>query len=327
MLSGADLSNQLSFDVQGAAALRMRAASGDPAALKIAAKQFEAMFVQTMMKTMRETHFTSEGDVFGDSNSLKLYQELLDQQWAQNIVAGKGLGLADMLEKSLATKAGVAATPQDGAAAQAPGRDAKVSTSSTAAPHSVSATASAPAQVQSGPLVFPQVDHASPDSSGRETKKERATDRRQHFVDSMLPYAQIAEKESGIPARFVLAQAGLESGWGKKEIMTEDGTASHNLFGIKADGGWIGKVVSTITTEYRQGLAIKVSAKFRAYANYADAFTDYARLLKRRYHEAVWAGNDAQAFSVGVAKGGYATDPSYSEKLKRAIHSVSLAGA
>jgi flagellar protein FlgJ len=326
MISGADLSNQLSFDVQGAAALRLRAQSGDPAALKIAAKQFEAMFVQTMLKTMRATHFTSEGDVFGDSSSLKMYQELLDQQWAQSISSGKGLGLADMLMKQL-TPNTAAAKPGQAANTALPSlRDSRPGTAAVASPEAgVAATVAA--QVHPTALASAEVDEAGQQASGQGGKKHHNPDRKQRFVESMLPYAQAAEKESGIPARFVLAQAGLESGWGQREIMAADGTASHNLFGIKADGGWLGKAVSTVTTEYRQGLTMKVSAKFRAYTDYAEAFVDYARLLKRRYHDAITAGNNAQAFAAGVANGGYATDPLYADKLRSAIHSVSLSGA
>jgi len=300
MLSGADLSSRLSFDVQGVAALRMKAATGDPGTLKAAAKQFEAMLVQTMLKTMRTAQLTSDGDVFGDSSSLKLYQELLDQQWAQNITAGKGLGLAEMIIKSLpAAASDPAALPSEAAkaaAALAPARTLPASAEPGAA-------ASQPA----------------PDKNVRD---DQQPDRKRHFVEAMLPYAQAAEKVSGVPARFVLAHAALESGWGRREIVAADGATSHNLFGIKADGGWYGKAVTSVTTEYRQGLALKVAAKFRAYANYAEGFVDYARLLQRRYRAAVAAGNDGLAFAAGLAAGGYATDPAYVEKLQGVIRSI-----
>ncbi len=300
MLSGADLSSHLSFDVQGVAALRMKAAAGDPGTLKAAAKQFEAMLVQTMLKTMRVSHFTSDGDVFGDSSSLKLYQELLDQQWAQSITAGKGLGLADMIVKSLPAAASAPAAPASeaakAAAALAPARPL-------------------PATVEPGAAATSQAPH-------RNAGGDPYPERKQRFVEAMLPYAQAAEKVSGVPARFVLAHAALESGWGQHEIMAADGTTSHNLFGIKADGGWDGKAVSSVTTEYRQGLALKMSAKFRAYADYAEGFVDYARLLKRRYRAAVAAGNDGQAFAAGLVAGGYASDPAYVGKLQGAIRGI-----
>jgi flagellar protein FlgJ len=325
MLASTDLSSRLSFDVQGVAALRMKAASGDPEVLKAAAKQFEAMFVQTMLKTMRATRFSSEGDVFGDSSSLKLYQELLDQQWAQNIVSGKGFGLADMLVKRLTMTTTTPAMLQSEATAKT------TSTNSKMAPLPVIAPESVPTAPVMTPHAVPnrsadQTDDSTRQSPDKHTRDEQNPDRKQRFVTTMLPYAQEAEKVSGIPAHFVLAHAALESGWGRKEIVAADGTASHNLFGIKAGGDWDGHAVSTVTTEYRQGLAMKISAKFRAYADYAEAFIDYARLLKRRYHDAVAAGHDAQAFASGLVAGGYATDPAYAQKLKGTIHSISLVG-
>jgi flagellar protein FlgJ len=148
-----------------------------------------------------------------------------------------------------------------------------------------------------------------------------ATDRKSRFIETMLPYAQEAEAATGVPARFILAQAALESGWGKREILAGDGTPSHNLFGIKATG-WSGKTTEVPTTEYRQGLAMKVTQNFRAYADYGEAFSDYGNLLRRRYGDAVAAGNDAEAFASALANGGYATDPSYAAKLRGVIKGI-----
>jgi flagellar protein FlgJ len=325
--SGADLSSRLSFDVQSAAALRMKAAEGDPAAVKAAARQFEAMFVQTMLKTMRQTHFTSEGDVFGDSSSLKLYQELLDQQWAQTISSGRGLGFADMIIKRLTQDATNEAAMQR-AAGGVVAQQAEQDKPATHAPlHQQPIIAPTVPMLHPAAQTADQTGATTQDSAGKNPRRVQGDERKQHFIEAMLPYAQIAEKVSGVPAGFVLAHAALESGWGRREIVAADGTVSHNLFGIKADGGWAGNVVSTMTTEYRQGLAMKVSAKFRAYTDYAEAFTDYAKLLKKRYHNAVEAGSDASAFATGVAAGGYATDPAYAEKLQEVIRSVSRMGA
>jgi flagellar protein FlgJ len=124
----------------------------------------------------------------------------------------------------------------------------------------------------------------------------------------------------------MLAQAALESGWGQHEIKAQDGSTSHNLFGIKAGSSWEGQAVNATTTEYRQGLATRVSAKFRAYADYAEAFIDYAKLLKQRYRGVVEAGNDAQAFVRGIVSGGYATDPAYGFKLEGTIRRVASVG-
>lgn len=320
MLSGADLSNQLAVDVSSVAGLRMKAASGDPAAIRAAARQFEAMLVQTMLKSVRNSSLAGEGDAFGNSSDMKLYQEMLDQQWAQSIVAGKGLGLADMLMRRLQQDAGLA-----GQGAQDTGKPAQdkpmPDKSAMTAP-----LAQIQAQVQAQPG-HRDIDQAADDGHGAGTSPEhRNGNRKQRFIEAMLPHAKAAEKATGVPAEFILAHAALESGWGRHEIAAADGTRSHNLFGIKAGAGWNGGAVETVTTEYKQGLPMKVLAKFRAYADYAESFIDYARLLKHRYSSAVQAGGDAIRFSYGLLEGGYATDPAYATKLLGTLRSLNSAG-
>jgi flagellar protein FlgJ len=138
----------------------------------------------------------------------------------------------------------------------------------------------------------------------------------------MAPHAEAASAATGVPARFILAHAALESGWGRHEIKNASGQASHNLFGIKAGRTWDGAVADTLTTEYRQGVAMKMTQSFRAYSDYTSAFTDYANLLKARYGDALSAGSDPAAFAQGLVDGGYATDPAYAGKLQSVIASV-----
>jgi flagellar protein FlgJ len=316
MLAGVNLANQFAADVQSVSALRMKAGSGDPATLKAVASQFEAMLVQTMLKTASNSSLAGEGDPFGNNSEMKLYRDLMNQQWAQSIVSGRGFGLADMLVKRLSQDMGSAAAAGPGLPPEAAAKPL------TPDMNALRATIPPAPGRSSG--------HATGAAGnvGQERQSAAPTgDHRQRFVQAMLPHAQAAEEATGIPARFMLAQAALESGWGQREIKTADGSASHNLFGIKAGGRWEGQAVSAMTTEYRQGLATKVSAKFRAYSDYAEAFVDYANLLKRRYRDAVQAGGDAQAFVRGVVAGGYASDPAYGFKLEGTIRSVAVAGA
>jgi flagellar protein FlgJ len=140
-------------------------------------------------------------------------------------------------------------------------------------------------------------------------------------------HAQIAsevEKATGIPANFMLGQAGHETGWGKFEIKQKGGASSHNLFGIKAGPGWTGKVADVTTTEFVNGAPQKRVARFRAYDSYADAFKDYARMISEspRYAKAREQTGSAQAFATGLQKAGYATDPDYAAKLSRAINTT-----
>jgi len=146
------------------------------------------------------------------------------------------------------------------------------------------------------------------------------------FIDRLLPYARAAADATGIPARFILGQAALESAWGRKEIRGADGAPSFNLFGIKAGPGWTGKTVEIATTEYVDGVARKVVQTFRAYGSYAEAFADWAKLLtgSARYAKAVAAGDDAAGFAQGLQSAGYATDPAYAEKLTKVLNHVLL---
>jgi flagellar protein FlgJ len=147
------------------------------------------------------------------------------------------------------------------------------------------------------------------------------------FVQRLLPHAREASAGSGIPAAFMLGQAALETGWGRSEIRAADGRNSHNLFGIKAGGSWKGDTVDIVTTEYVNGKPQKQVDSFRAYDSYADAFRDYAALLRgnARYRNAVAGGQDAAGFARGLQQGGYATDPNYAQKLMSVIRRIDTA--
>ena len=140
------------------------------------------------------------------------------------------------------------------------------------------------------------------------------------FMQQHEQAAAAAERASGIPATFMLAQAGHESGWGQRELRHADGAPAHNLFGIKAGATWKGAVAEVTTTEYVNGEPRRLVQRFRAYANHAESFADYASLMKSQRYQAVReAGGDAQAFASGLQRAGYATDPMYAAKLSGAI--------
>mgnify|MGYP006175367849 CR=1 FL=1 len=149
---------------------------------------------------------------------------------------------------------------------------------------------------------------------------------RDEFVQHLSNTAETVAKESGIPASFMLGQAGHETGWGKSEIRNKDGSTSYNLFGIKAGKGWTGKVAEVTTTEYVDGVPRKVVAKFRAYDSYEASFRDYAQLITNspRYEKAQATAKtgSAVAYATELQKAGYATDPEYARKLSGAIHSA-----
>jgi len=144
------------------------------------------------------------------------------------------------------------------------------------------------------------------------------------FVQRHTDAAAKVEKASGIPASFMLGQAGHETAWGKSEIKMPDGATSFNLFGIKAGQGWMGKVAEVTTTEYVNGTAQKTVAKFRAYNSYEESFRDYARLITQspRYAQVSQQTGSVQAYASGLQRAGYATDPDYASKLSRAINTT-----
>jgi len=315
---GNDLSRKFALDVKDMGSLRQGARAGTPEALKGAATQFEAMFVNMMLKTMREA---SPQDSLTNSDQTKMFTGMQDQQIAQSI-AKKGIGLADMLVRQLgqndkqALAVGGAGDPTDGAnagsfAGMASLMDAKLQKAIAAAGGNAAAKADATAEVKT----------ATPARRGSQAPHVVS------FQEKLSAHADEASAATGIPAKFMLGQAALESGWGKREIKGRDGTNSNNLFGIKATADWKGKVVEATTTEYVNGKAQTKVERFRAYDSYADSFKDYARLITNnpRYEKVLASAGDASAFAQGLQKAGYATDPQYANKLTSIIKR-SLAG-
>ena len=283
------LDQRLSLDVQGVDALRRTVRSSPQEGMKQASKQFEVMFLQMMLKSMREA--TPSDGMFSSSQE-KTYTSMLDQQLSQNL-SGRGLGLAEAMLAQLSRAMGNEAAP--------------------------------PAPGALAPKTAP-VSQATPDLSLYEAATAQATLSRsalpqahvEQFVTRMLPAAQRASQASGVPAQLIMAQAALESGWGRREIRAEDGSPSYNLFGIKADKSWKGPVAETTTTEYVNGVAQKTRASFRAYGSYDEAFSDYAKFLvtNPRYAN-VLANRDPAEAAHGLQRAGYATDPDYGGKLVR----------
>jgi peptidoglycan hydrolase FlgJ len=277
--------SSLATDSRSLDALRTGAGRDPKSAIREAAKQFEALFMQQLMKSMRETSMSS--DLLDNAGS-KMGTELLDAQFATKMTGQPG-GLADAIARQLERQMGIA--PAAPAAATPP----------AAAPAAPAAGAPAPAG-----------------DAGKVSQLQT------NFLQSHLEAALAAHAHSGIPAPFMMAQAAHESGWGRREIRNADGSPSHNLFGIKAGVSWKGPVAEITTTEFVDGVAQKITAKFRAYGSYAESFSDYARLMKDspRYGAVVASAGSAQDFARGLQRAGYATDPGYADKLTRTINTT-----
>ena len=286
-------SSSLATDTRSIDALRSSAARDPKAAIKEAAKQFEALFMQQLMKSMREATMSSG---MLENSGTQMGTEMLDVQFATKMTGMPG-GLSDVIARQLERQmGGVAAAPP--------------------------ATPLLPAALPA--------DSPTPGASAGDMK---VSQQQLDFMRVHRGAAEAVQGHSGIPAAFMVGQAAHETGWGQKEIRNTDGSSSHNLFGIKAGAGWSGPVAEVTTTEYSNGEARKVTAKFRAYGSYDESFRDYARLIKDspRYagvmaqaQAASSAGattqGAAQGFAQGLQRAGYATDPAYADKLARVIN-------
>ncbi|HWT70883.1 MAG TPA: flagellar assembly peptidoglycan hydrolase FlgJ, partial [Oxalicibacterium sp.] len=301
-------SNDLAIDSKNLESLKTAARQNSPEAVKAAAKQFEALFLNMMMKSMRDA---APQDGMFDNSQTRLYTSMLDQQMSQNL-ASRGVGLADMLVRQLSPKtANAADIANDGKQAEGAALDAS----------SLPARVANPFADRFGALrSLPSEGNKPLKGVGKSASNQPA--HVQAFQEKLAAHAEEASRTTGIPAKFMLGQAALESGWGKHVIKRADGSSSHNLFGIKAGASWKGKTVTAVTTEYVNGVPHKRMEKFRAYDSYADSFRDYAKMLRSnpRYEKVLANASDLKGFAQGLQRAGYATDPHYAAKLQHIIN-------
>jgi peptidoglycan hydrolase FlgJ len=256
-------------DFQGLAALKNDAKAQAPAALKEAARQFESLFTQMLLKSMREANKSFGEDSLFGSDQADMYQDMFDDQIAMQLSKGRGLGLADMLVRQLQQGVGGEVT--------------------------MSAAASSAPTANRQPLTVSKDD----------------------FLRTLRPHAEQAAREIGVDPDALLAQAALETGWGRSVPCNAQGECSFNLFGIKAGSQWSGATVNVPTLEFESGIPVRKVERFRAYDSPADSFRDYAALIRdsARYANARGAGDNVEAFAAALQQGGYATDPHYAQKI------------
>lgn len=283
----APINNTFHADPNGMAALRSDARANDPKALREAAQQFESLFTKMLLKNMRESN-KALGESMFSSDQTEFYEGMFDDQLAVQLSEGKGLGLADMLVKQLA-----------GVGAKVEAQKAVDGAAQTAFPYS-----SAPGGTT--PLPAPRATTHEPIAASKE-----------EFIRDMWPHAKQAAQAIGVDPHALLAQAALETGWGKSVPSTRAGDSSFNLFGIKAGSQWSGGTVSVPTLEVEGGIPVKKVERFRSYESAAASFRDYAKLIANnpRYENARGSGGDVASFAAALQRGGYATDPNYASKI------------
>lgn len=282
-------------DFSGLDSLKAAARAHTPAAKAEAAKQFEALFIQMMLKSMRAA--TSHNSLLGSSQQ-RLYQNLYDHQISLNLAQGPGIGgLRSMIEKALNVKG--AGNPS-----------AEVST----APRVVQGAAAAS-------VCAPVTPAQSAASREQPAKADWPPTSPRAFIEAVMPYAREAARKIGVSPAVLVAQAALETGWGKHVPKAADGASSNNLFGIKAGNDWSGAQVSVPTVEYRDGIASRERASFRAYPSIAASFADYAKLISQhpRYRQALADAGDPSQYLAHLQQAGYATDPDYAAKVSHLL--------
>ncbi|WP_081192151.1 flagellar assembly peptidoglycan hydrolase FlgJ [Halomonas sp. BC1] len=329
-----DLGGQFALDVQGLQRLQHTARQDPNAGLPEAARQFEALFLHMMLKSMRDA--SPQSGLF-DSQQSQFYNAMLDQQWSQHL-AGRGFGLAEQLinqleGRGMVPQQSVARTQADELIAGIPrgvprvlsdalhGDDAPPPEADFMAELDARRPASFLDELDLGGYGERRVavDGASAVGDARRTTTDQAQERGDHvqrFLTKLSAPAQAASRATGVPAELILAQAALETGWGRHEIPTASGGNSYNVFGIKAGSRWQGATTEVVTHEYVNGKRTRVTDSFRVYGSYEEAFTDYARLIgdNPRYAGVVGAPN-AERAAHALQAGGYATDPHYASKL------------
>jgi len=287
-------------DLKGLAAIKKDPNS--PQAVHALAQQVDALFLQMMLKSMREAG-AEEGEQ--DSNAMGMYQDLYDKQISLTLSQHGGLGIGALLTRQLEHQAAAKE-------AAAPGSTRDAAPAST--PAGASTTSAVPRSGDTGSR--PHAGAVTAESAGE-------------FVKAVLPTIRAAAAALGVSPLGMLAQAALETGWGHRMARTADGAPSLNLFGVKADPSWNGARATANTVEFNGGVATQRQAAFRVYGSIADSVSDFADLLRRspRYARALAVGSDAQAYVKSIGQSGYATDPGYADKLHEILNGGTLRAA
>ena len=335
-------------EMSGFQQLRAQARSdGGKAALPAVARQFESIFTQMMLKSMRDAN-ASIGEGIGDSKAGDSYRDMFDQQLSLTLANGRnGLGIAKMLIRQLGGKPDAApATPTAADLAATRALSAGTPGTKTARDIGEVMNANVRAVLQLGSDGDEAADGSMPsvadaDAGWRDTLDRFARSAANvagtaagllpggdpvNFVRALAPHAAAAARQLGVSTRALLAQAALETGWGKHLPRGGDGSSSNNLFGIKAGSSWDGDKVTVPTLEYENGVAVRKRDQFRAYDSPSDSFADYARLISDspRYARALGQGDNIAGFAHALVRGGYATDPSYAQKITAIANSPQM---
>lgn len=303
------------LDINGLNNIRQQSNADDKAskeeALETAAKQFEAIFMQMLLKSMRKAEEVLESDSPFNSQSTKFYRDMHDQQMSLELSSNGSLGLSELIVRQL-------------------GGDSEKFTPQSLFNASSSPLINSPNEKPKDSLSLPQrrqfPDHFSNSRQSLEniTANEKSFEKPQDFVTALTEPAKAVEQQLNIPFQVVIAQAALETGWGQKVIKTDKGESSNNLFNIKADSRWSGDKTHKETLEYQQGAMVKKREPFRVYESIGESINDYINFLSSndRYKGALEQAGDVEQFLHNLQGAGYATDPNYANKILGTLRTV-----
>lgn len=337
-------------DISGLNRLKRAAVAEDPSAIKAVAKQFEALFINMMMKSMREANEVFGEDSPFNSSESKLYQDMLDKEYGLSMAGAGGIGLAEIIEKQLTGRVSNDIAPRppsifipsksknetiervddvaDQSVHSGPGPGPGPGTGTGTGTRTGAGTAVRPWTDQGDRKNDPK-STASASNLGLSTAPTKPSvvtsnfESPEDFVDQLWHLAKSAAKTLSVDPRILVAQAALETGWGQFTLKDSEGGDSFNLFNIKAGLGWDGKSVLKNSLEYEQGIAIKKQSSFRAYESFEESFNDYIELIQTspRYQKALSLVNKPLEYINELQKAGYATDPDYGAKVSRIFNS------
>jgi peptidoglycan hydrolase FlgJ len=358
------LANSSHFmDLGGLDTLRSQAHKDEKGALKEVAKQFEGIFVQMLMKSMRDANAVFKSDSPMNSQYTEFYEQMRDQQLSIDLSDKGMLGLADLMVQQLSPESspvtpasvlrgnetlrgrvdglGMPSSAQEldytnpaPAMASVAEQIEKVTPGPLAASNPVPVP-SAPITKVAEPREAARVDGPKTvdailsgkllPSAAPAAAKAPGFDSREDFVTRLYPHAQKAAKLLGTQPEVLIAQSALETGWGKKMIRRNDGEMSNNLFNIKADRQWKGAKTQVSTLEFEHGIAVKQKADFRIYDDIAQSFNDFVSFITdgERYQKAVKVAAEPEKFIRALQDAGYATDPQYANKVIQVMKSIS----
>jgi flagellar protein FlgJ len=352
-------------DLSGLQSINVTAHTDKRQALKDLSKQFESMMMSMMMKSMRQANdvFSEDNPLVGKDE--KFYRDMFDQQLSLDLGKSGSIGIAESMfrqlektlpvEKSTTENANTNMTGmlngvtkrniQQKTFAELVNPSLRTVNRSIRAQDSFDTVDQTHEVVKAGdifnedkfseidlwlePSAAKTVDVASVSLLSDQIAEPKSFDfdgSPERFIEQLYSQAQKAAGVLGVKPEVLLAQAGLETGWGKKLLTKQDGESSFNLFNIKATKKWDGDFVTVPTLEYRDGIAVKEQSAFRSYKNPQESFSDYIDLISGNpiYQRALQNADDPKRYVRELQRAGYATDPNYAKKIIDIMNSDSM---